>query len=42
VSYADAFAAATAAHDVAALLTGDLELVALDGMSAVKVIDLRS
>jgi len=42
LSYADAFAAATAAHHGAPLLTGDPELVALDGMHGVKVIDLRS
>ena len=39
LSYADAFAAATAARHDAALLTGDPELVGLDGQ--IRVIDLR-
>ncbi len=41
LSYADAFAAATAAHYGAPLLTGDPELVALDGVGGMNVIDLR-
>ena len=41
LSYADAFAVATAAHYSAPLLTGDPELVALDGVNGVKVTDLR-
>ncbi|MBA2347240.1 MAG: PIN domain-containing protein [Solirubrobacterales bacterium] len=39
LSYADAFAAATAERHDAPLLTGDPELVALDGR--IRVIDLR-
>jgi len=35
------YAVATAAHDSAPLLTGDPELVALDGVNGMKVIDLR-
>ncbi len=41
LSYADAFAAATAAHYGAPLLTGDPELAALDGVRGMNVIDLR-
>lgn len=40
LSYADAFAAATAERHDAPLLTGDPELVALDGR--IRVIDLRA
>ena len=42
LSYADAFAAATAVHHDAHLLTGDPELVALDGVDRLHVIDLRA
>lgn len=41
LSYADAFAAATAVRHDADLLTGDGELLALHGVEALRVIDVR-
>lgn len=41
LSYADAFAAATATRHDADLLTGDDELVALDGHEGLRVVDVR-
>lgn len=41
LSYADAFAAALASRHDAALLTGDEELLALDGHDGLRVIDVR-
>lgn len=42
LSYADAFAAATAERHSAPLLTGDPELVALGGQGLLDVVDLRA
>lgn len=42
LSYADAFAAATAVRHDADLLTGDEELLALHGTGALRVVDVRA